>query len=213
MSILIVNECLLRRIAMAILVTKINDNKIGIKFNYSVGRIRKVKTIEGRQWNPEIGIWTIPYNTNIINTIKDLFKNEQIKFDFQFKLNSGLNFDNEIYIKYVENKLRLKGYSTATIKSYISHLKRFSSYFDKDFKNLVLADVEKYLLFLIQSQNDSHAYINQAISAIKILCTEVLKKTDITVNAPRPKKEKKLPNVLSRNDVIKILSSLNPTFG
>lgn len=52
------------------------------------------------------------------------------------------------------------------------------------------------------------SHVNQAISAIRFLCNEVLKRNKIIELMSRPKKENKLPNVLSFQDVTKILLSL-----
>ena len=50
--------------------------------------------------------------------------------------------------------------------------------------------------------------MNQAISAIRFLCNEVLRQHRIIEAICRPKKENKLPNVLSFQDVTKVLSAL-----
>jgi site-specific recombinase XerD len=78
---------------------------------------------------------------------------------------------------------------------------------------------------LIKS-NNSHSYINQAISALKFFCVHILHKKynsfyrekieeNIEKNdeeyfeeIERPKKESKLPNILSTEEVIKIINSM-----
>ena len=53
----------------------------------------------------------------------------------------------------------------------------------------------------------SHTYVNQAISSLKFFCQEILKKKDLISNIPRPKKENKLPEILSQQEVLRILNS------
>jgi hypothetical protein len=57
--------------------------------------------------------------------------------------------------------------------------------------------VRRYILFLLEEQQASHSYANQAISAIKVLCNDTLNQGKTIEALPRPKKENKLPNVLS----------------
>lgn len=107
-----------------------------------------------------------------------------------------------------EEVLKLKGYSFKTRKAYINHIKRFSSFVDKDLENITSDDLRLYILFLLEKEKKSHTYANQAISSIKFLCKEVLNKQNVTANMYRPKKEKKLPKVLSREEVIRILKAV-----
>ena len=108
----------------------------------------------------------------------------------------------------MEEEIKLKGYSFKTKKSYMSHIRRFSSFINKNLDDIVNDDVRQYSLFLLENRNVSHSYVNQAISSIRFLCNEVLRQNKIIELMSRPKKENKLPNVLSFEDVSKILVSL-----
>ena len=90
----------------------------------------------------------------------------------------------------------------------MSHIKRFSSFINKNLDEVDNQDVRQYTLFLLESGKLSHSYVNQAISAIRFLCNEVLRQNRIIEAMCRPKKENKLPNVLSFQDVAKILGAL-----
>ncbi|GAB6098958.1 site-specific integrase [Halanaerocella petrolearia] len=111
-------------------------------------------------------------------------------------------------IKEVEEKIKLKGYSSNTIESYLSHISKFTSFIDKELKAITNRDVKEYTLFLLEEEELSHSFVNQAISAIKLM-GEVLDKNNISVKVPRPKKEKKLPTVLSESEVTNILEVLD----
>lgn len=67
--------------------------------------------------------------------------------------------------------------------------------------------IQGYALFLLQ-QGYSHAYVNQAISALKFYFQYVLYHQE-TVPHIRPKKENKLPNVLSLGEVMLVLKAVN----
>lgn len=66
--------------------------------------------------------------------------------------------------------------------------------------------VQSYAIQLLE-QGYSHAYVNQAISALRYLAADMLKMPTEQAKYIRPKKEKKLPYVLSEQEVMKILSS------
>lgn len=64
--------------------------------------------------------------------------------------------------------------------------------------------VQKYAVQLLELGH-SHAYVNQAISALRYLVADVLKMPAEQAKYIRSKKEKKLPYVLSEQEVLKIL--------
>jgi site-specific recombinase XerD len=187
---------------MAIIISRLED-KLIIKFPYSPERISKIKTIRGYSWNADKKEWSVPYATGNVEALRSLFRNEQIAIDFI------CNENNERLFNLAEEQLKLKGYSFKTRKTYIKQLKRFSSFIAKDLESINTQDVRRYVLFLLEEQKASHSYANQAISAIKFLCNDTLNQGKVIDNLPRPKKENKLPNVLSFEDVKRILDALN----
>jgi site-specific recombinase XerD len=66
-------------------------------------------------------------------------------------------------------------------------------------------EVRQYLLHLLEQQAASHSYVNQALRALKFLYTEVLRRSDINMEISHPKRERKLPEVLSKQEVIRLL--------
>jgi integrase/recombinase XerD len=186
---------------MSVKVSKSEEHLV-IKFDYSPDRIGKIKSIKGYRWNPDKKEWTIPFIEDNIRKLKELFKNEQLILDFI------ANTKNDGIINLVEEQLKLKGYSFKTRKSYLNHLKCFSSFIDKDLDSIDNQDVRRYLLFLLEEKKTSHSYANQTISAIKFLCNDTLKQGRVIEAIPRPKRENKLPNVLCFDEVKKILNAL-----
>ncbi len=187
---------------MSIKISRLEDELI-ITFPYSPERICKIKSLSGYGWNPDKKEWSVPYSVENINTLRNLFRNEQITIDFIS------NENNEKLFKIVDEQLKLKGYSFKIRKTYAKQLKRFSSFIDKDLDSISLQDVRKYILFLLEEQKASHSYANQAISAIKFLCNDTLNQGKAIDALPRPKKENKLPNVLSFEEVKRILGALD----
>ncbi|MCT4685889.1 site-specific tyrosine recombinase/integron integrase [Vallitalea sp.] len=116
------------------------------------------------------------------------------------------NSNDNILRKYTQ-ELTIQGYSSKTKKCYINHIKRFNNYINKHIIEITENDVKMYLSYLMEKEC-SHSYVNQAISSIKFLNEYVLHKSKLTVYIERPKKERKLPNVLSKKEVKSVLTSL-----
>ncbi len=70
------------------------------------------------------------------------------------------------------------------------------------------ADVRDYLYHLANDKEVSTSTLNTAINALKFYYGEVLKRRFV-YEIKRPKKDKKLPVVLSPEEVYQILSTVN----
>lgn len=75
------------------------------------------------------------------------------------------------------------------------------------FSSLSIRDVKLYTHYLLEL-GKSPAYVNQAISAVKFYYEAVCGIQESSIWFVRPKKEKKLPNVLSQGEVLKLLGNI-----
>lgn len=200
---------------MSIYVSKYNDNQVIIKFPYSEERVKKIRRIAGRSWHQNERYWTIPLDHKSVSSLYTLFAEEEIILDqMQSTIIDNLlpenhyrNQYNQLLIK-ADKELQLKGYSKETIKVYLAQIHRFLLYSKKDPCLLSNVDIKKYLLYLLENDK-SHSYTNQAISAIRFFFLKILQKEmGIVDDIPRPKIERKLPDVLSPMEVQRILNSV-----
>jgi len=114
----------------------------------------------------------------------------------------------EIPLKYWQT-LKLKNYSQATIKTYCSHFQRFLNYYSNQKpEEITKEQIREYLLYLVDEKKYSTSAQNQAINSIKFYYEKVLGKPVEKYYVPRPRKEKKLPEVLSEEEVTKILKQI-----
>ena len=105
--------------------------------------------------------------------------------------------------------LQRKRYSRNTIKIYTSYFHDFQvSMKGRDLKSLIKSDINRYLLGLIRKKGISASQQNQRINAIKFYYEKVLGRKKQYYHVSRPKKEKKLPSVLSPSEVQRILNSV-----
>jgi integrase/recombinase XerD len=115
----------------------------------------------------------------------------------------------EILRKYKELLIQ-KRYSYNTQKIDCNYFKDFVLYFeDKNLEKVSMEQINSYLLGLIKTKNISISQQNQRINAIKFYYEKVLGKTKQYYEIHRPNRDKKLPKVLSKNEVKEILNSCN----
>jgi integron integrase len=114
----------------------------------------------------------------------------------------------------VRDKIRVKHYSIRTETQYIHWIKRFILYHNKRHpREMGAKEVESFLTHLATAGGVSAATQNQALSALLFLYREIL-----TVNLPwldnviRAKKPQRLPVVLSKSEVGKILARMDGTY-
>jgi site-specific recombinase XerD len=105
----------------------------------------------------------------------------------------------------LRKELIIRRYSPKTVKSYIRYNEGFLKFAKKMVNEVTNEDVKDYLVFLAEEKGVSTSSLNIAISALKFYYGEVRKQSFI-YEIKRPKKDKKLPIVLSRDEVSRILS-------
>lgn len=104
-------------------------------------------------------------------------------------------------------KMVLKGFSANTINSYQRCLLQYFRYFDTaDLKSVTKEQIEGYVFHLINKYKIGEQQQNMVINAIKCYYEHTLGMPREYYNITRPKKSKDLPNVLSVEEVRKILN-------
>ena len=104
--------------------------------------------------------------------------------------------------------LASKRCSPNTIKTYTEALKSFLGFYcDKEVKTLTNDDVLNYTTEYILKKGLSASYQNQIVNAIKLFFATVLGSKMEIEKIHRPKRPKILPNVLSKEEVKRILEA------
>lgn len=107
-----------------------------------------------------------------------------------------------------EKWLSFKRYSPNTIKTYTDALVVFLDYFDhKPVSELTNDDVVLFVNQYILKRKYSFSYQNQVVNALKLYFREVRKSKIEVEGLQRPRREHKLPNVLSKEEVKAILEA------
>lgn len=106
-------------------------------------------------------------------------------------------------------KLRQVRYSDHTVRVYTTYFKDFQAYFrEKRIDSITPDEINSYLLYLINEKGISSCQQNQRINAIKFYYEKVLGQPRRCYTVNRAKREKTLPDVLSKEEVKAILSAV-----
>lgn len=203
-----------------------NKSFIGLKFYANKAVQIIVKGLNDVKWSPEFTLFYVPNNKTNLNQIFSLFKGIawiDTKYFFEKTRAKELNetfdaswvhtrkrADNFIFCpnSYLQ-KLELKKYANNTVKTYVSCFEDFINYYNKsDVDSLDENDVRNYLGFLIKMDR-SDSYINQAINSIKFYYETVLGMPNRFYSIERPRKKRKLPIVLSKEDISLMIKNTN----
>ena len=104
-------------------------------------------------------------------------------------------------------QMMLKGYSPKTIQSYVGSISQIALHYHTPAEQLSIAQIRDYILQNITDNNRSKSWMNIIISAIKLLFCDILKREWNNLDLPRPIREKKIPVILSREEVQRIINS------
>lgn len=169
---------------------------VKINFKYDKGIIETIKTIPGRMWNQQDRNWYLSRNSmNLPLFLSRLSPLAEVD-------HSALESDiSEVPPQYLEMLIR-KRYSPNTIKTYMSYMKSFVKEFgDRDLESISTQQINAYIHKLIHYKDISSSQQNQRISAIKFYYEQVLGRKKQYYQLSRPRKEKKLPKVLTVEEV------------
>jgi site-specific recombinase XerD len=97
--------------------------------------------------------------------------------------------------------------SPKTIKAYIYYNEDFLRFAKKSPADVANEDIKNYLFYLADEKDSSASTLNIAINALKFYYGGILKK-NFACEIKRPKKDKKLPAILSGGEISRLLSSV-----
>lgn len=104
--------------------------------------------------------------------------------------------------------LRARNYSPRTEEAYIDAVAQFARYFGRSPDQLGAEEIAQYQLYLRDQKHVSWTRFNQAISALRFFYREVLERPDLIARLWFARAERKLPVVLSIEEMVHFLSSI-----
>ena len=187
-----------------------NSSKLLIKFKFDNGLISIIRSISGATWSKTLAAWHVE-NTKenydkVITTFKEVTTINVSKISKTNPFKRKLTNEQKTILNNFYLYLKGKRYSKSTIQTYTFFVADFVNFHTKTpLEELTNRDVELFIEKVFIERDYSISSQRQFISALKIfiIFSPQTKINDLILE--RPKKSRKLPNVLSSEEVIKII--------
>jgi len=147
---------------------------------FSYEKINPVNKNDSEQKN----IYNEPFSFNVPRSLPEKFSNE--------------------WLNKLDVELRSRKYSKSTYKAYIYYNRLICRTLQKTPEEIHAEDVTKFIALMEKDKNYTASAINLALSAIKFFFRHVLKRDDISEHH-RPHQDGRLPIILSKEEISKIL--------
>ena len=202
-----------------------NQKMIGLQFHPDKVIQALIKELPNPKWSREFAMVYIVHTKENLNHVfekfrgvawingNSFFKEKVIRDNEPVDINWYRNRTKTASYKYVPEayllKLELKRYALNTCKIYISLFEKFINHYpDKDIVALSEQEIRSYLQVLIQ-EDKSNSYINQSINSIKFYYEVVMGMPNRFYSIERPRKEQRLPQVVSKKEILAMIASTN----
>ena len=202
-----------------------NQKMIGLQFYPDKVIQALIKELPNPKWSREFAMVYIIHTKENLNHVFEkfrgvawingnaFFKEKIIRDNESVDVNWYRNRTKTASYTYVPEaylqKLELKRYALNTCKIYISLFEKFiNQYPDKDILELSEQEIRAYLQLLIH-QKKSNSYINQSINSIKFYYEVVMGMPNRFYSIERPRKEQKLPKVISKEEILAMIANTN----
>lgn len=184
--------------------------KIFLVFNRDI--VTLLKHIPLSRWVNEENCWVMPYTEYGLEELQKIANSFQLEFKVVKKSGTkgvSRKAKQPGYLRCPDNfvqKLNELRYSDNTIQSYTNMFEEFINHYPELHVNNI--DDEKiidFLRYLVNERKVSTSYQNQSINAIKFYYERVLGGQRKIYAIDRPRREKYLPEVLSEEEVTRLL--------
>ena len=172
-----------------------SESRIAIYCEPTVENLKNIRKIEGARWSQTLRVWHFP------DTVENRIR-------FHITVRPTVSEEAIKHIKKFDYWLSSRRYSDNTIRTYTEAIKSFLTFYhEKPLMEITNEDVITYNKEHILKNKLSASYQNQIVNAIKLFFHTVADKKIEIDKIHRPKAEKKLPNVLSKEEVKLILEA------
>jgi len=202
----------------------IPQDRLGVAIPFNEPTIRRLMTIPECRWESDRQCWSFPRSREALERVLAVFRTDWRILDRDVAEAFGFIKPTEekrhevaaslsqtrSTLQVFEQELRIRNYSPKTIKSYTSSLRTFVRFVvPKHPRDLSNQEIRSHLSRMLESGHWSAPSISQLINALRFLYVELYHRPLEIGDIPRPKKEKKLPLVLSQEEVLKLFDSVD----
>lgn len=106
-------------------------------------------------------------------------------------------------------EMEIRHYAPKTIRLYVDNVARFARYYGKSPDQLGREEIRRYLVHLVEEKGLAVGSYKQALAALRYFYRWVLKRGDLVQDILSPRPERRLPVVLSLNEVQRLFAAIS----
>jgi len=114
--------------------------------------------------------------------------------------------------KIMREELERRNYTDETIRHYLRYVEQFARYFGRSPDQLGLEHLRSYQVYLLKQRKLDPSSVENHVSALRFFFVRTLNRHEFRQFLPFPKVRKKLPNVLSREEVARMIEASSGLF-
>lgn len=107
--------------------------------------------------------------------------------------------------KQMEADMALRGLAYRTRQTYIESVAKFAKFYGRSPDQITEPESQSYLLHLLQERKLAHSSCNVVCSALQFFYRVTLKRREAEFCLPRPKVPSRLPQILSREEIARLI--------
>ena len=183
-------------------VTHRGEDRTTLHFDYDKDLIAEVRKIRGAKWSKTLGCWHVPHLTNL-----DQF----LQKGAEDPMKPVCRTQNQEAVYDLEQWMKQYSYSENTVELYGRSLRSFFRMVDKPWTALSSDDIIRYNREVFINEAGRHRYTahNIFVSAMKLFFKAKQSENLVPKDIKRPRRRKKLPIVLSEEEVMRIIKCTN----
>lgn len=188
-----------------------DPGRLVVRLLYSAERVEKIKTIRGRRWHPIEKHWTVPDTPEMLGRLRALFEGEAVEdLTAEPAAPDPKAAASGSILERVRSVVRAKHYSPRTVDTYIGWISRFiACHAGRAPEEMGEEEIGRFLSSLACDQHVSASTQNQALNAVLFLYNQVLgRKIGYLEDVVRAKKPERLPVVLTRDEVKRVVGAM-----
>lgn len=198
--------------------------QIQVKLPKNEADIEFLRTFKYVRWNNTEYHWVVPNYGNNLQLLENYFNTRITDLDFVKETTpkpaphfavpvvitelAALSTENRLDIDRFGQWMEHKRYSPSTIETYIQAITVFLRFIaPKSSSEATNEDMQRYVYQYMIPRRLSYSYQNQAVNSAKLFFKLITGSALVTEQLERPRREHKLPNILSKDEVKAIIQA------
>ena len=184
---------------------------------FSPHGLARLRAVPGGRWDPKNRAWRIPGRKESLRRLDQEFPgvltdpgsgSHSAEVEGQDAGPEPPRAETEDVLERMRQRLVLADFSPRSRKVYLGHVRRFLERTGRPMEQITADTVQRYVLQEVEERQVSRSTHGQILSALRFLFEQVEDRPLVIQDLPRPRKERRLPVVLSRDEVESLIGSL-----